>query len=283
MITLRQRSRHVDMVGGALEGFRLHQTGRSAALVSHFGFISVFPLFLVFTTVLGFVLQDNADLQRKIVDSALAKLPLIGPTLANSPDALEGNLFVLVFGLLLALWSGLKAFVALEGALDNTNDVDIDDRHTFVQARLRALLGIGVVGLAQGASAFLTSVVTAAGLPTVSNVLLVAAAALVNAVVLACTYRWLTSAATTWRSVWPGAVVAGVTFSLLQVVGTTVIARSQENAENVYGDFAAVIALLAWLSLHATVALVGAELNRARVTSAFWPSRSALPPAPRDC
>ncbi len=266
VITLRQKSRLVDVVVGSLDGFRSHQTGRSAALVSHFGFISVFPLFLVFTTVLGFVLQDDVVLQQKIVDSALAKLPLIGPTLANSPDALEGSVAVLVFGLALALWSGLKAFVALEGALDNTNEVDIDDRHSFVQARLRALLGIGVVGLAQAASAFMTSVVTAAGLPAVSDVLLVAASAVVNAVVLACTYRWLTSASTTWRSVWPGAVFAGAAFSLLQVVGTTLIARSQENAENVYGDFAAVIALLAWLSLHATVALLGAELNRARVT-----------------
>ncbi len=266
VITLRQKSRVVDTVVGSLDGFRSHQTGRSAALVSHFGFISVFPLFLVFTTVLGFVLQDDVELQKKIVDSALAKLPLIGPTLANSPDALEGSVMVLVFGLALALWSGLKAFVALQAALDNTNEVPIDERHSFVQARVRALLGIGVVGLAQGASAFLTSVVTAAGLPAISNVLLVVAAAVVNAVVLACTYRWLTSAPTTWRSVWPGAIFAGVLFSLLQVVGTTVIARSQANAENVYGDFAAVIALLAWLSLHATVALLGAELNRARVT-----------------
>jgi YihY family inner membrane protein len=284
VIPLRRRSRLVDTVVGALDGFRLHQTGRSAALVSHFGFISVFPLFLVFTTVLGFVLEGNEDLRKEIVDSALAKLPIIGPTLAESPEALEGSVVVLVFGLLLALWSGLKAFVALEGALDNTNDVHVDERHNFVQARLRALVGIGIVGLAQGASAFLTSVVTAAGLPAFSNVLLVLSAALVNAVVLACSYRWLTSAAVTWRSVMPGAVLAGVLFSLLQVVGTTVIKRSQENASNVYGDFAAVIALLAWLGLHATIALLGAEVNRALVTSPYWPATdgAATDGAPTD-
>ncbi len=275
MIHFRRTSRLADVAVGTLDGFRLHQTGRSAALVSHFGFISVFPLFLVFTTILGFVLQDNPELQATIVDSALAKLPLIGSKLATSPDELQGSIAVLVFGLLLAIWSGLKAFVALQGALDNTNDVALDDRHGFVTSRLHALGGIGIVGLAQAASAFLTSVVTAAGLPAMSNVLLVLAAAAVNTMVLGCTYRWLTSAPVSWRSVWPGAVFAGVGFSLLQVVGTTVIARSQENAENIYGDFAAVIALLAWLSLHAMVALLGAEVNRAIVTSPYWPSRSA--------
>jgi membrane protein len=275
VIHLRRTSRLADIVFGTLDGFRVHQTGRSAALVSHFGFISVFPLFLVFTTILGFLLQDDPELQAKIVDSALAKLPLIGSTLASSPDALQGSVVVLVVGLAVALWSGLKAFVALQGALDNTNDIPLDDRDGFVAARVTALAGIGIVGLAQAASAFLTSVVTAADLPALSNVLLVVAAVAVNAVVLGCTYRWLTSAEVTWRSVRPGAVFAGVGFALLQVVGTTVIARSQQNAENVYGDFAAVIALLAWLSLHAMVALLGAEMNRAIITSPYWPSGSA--------
>lgn len=275
MIHFRRTSRLVDIVIGTLDGFRVHQTGRSATLISHFGFISVFPLFLVFTTILGFVLQNDPELQATIVDSALAKLPLIGSTLASSPDALQGSVAVLVFGLLLAMWSGLKAFVALQGALDNTNDVALDDRQGFVAARLNALVGIGIVGLAQAASAFLTSVVTAAGLPAMSNALLVLAAAALNTLVLGCTYRWLTSADVAWRSVWPGAVLAGIGFSFLQVVTTTVIARSQENAENVYGDFAAVIALLAWLSLHAMVALIGAEVNRAIVTSPYWPSGSA--------
>ena len=265
---------------GTLDGFRIHQTGRSAALVSHFGFISVFPLFLVFTTVLGFVLEDNTDLQQSIVDSALAKLPLVGPTLASEPAALQGSVVALVLGLLLALWSGMKAFVALHAALDATNDIHVDDRHSFVQTRLRALGGIGIIGLAQGASAFLTSVVTAAGLPAFSNVLIVIAAAALNALVLAISYRWLTSADTTWRSTWPGAAVAGIGFAALQVVGTTVIARSQANASSVYGDFAAVIALLAWLSLHATLALVGAELNRARLTSPYWPPSADATAAP---
>jgi uncharacterized BrkB/YihY/UPF0761 family membrane protein len=281
VITLRRRSHLVDTMVGTLDGFRLHQTGRSAALVSHFGFISVFPLFLVFTTVLGFVLQDNPELQASIVDSALARLPLIGPTLTSKPEALQGSAVLLVAGLLVALWSGMKAFVALQGGLDNTYEVPIDLRHSFVQTRLRALGAVAIFGAAQAASAFLTTVVTAAGLPALSNVLLTVAAAALNAAVLAVMYRWLTSADTTWHTVWRGAVFAGVGFALLQVVGTAVIARSQANAESVYGDFAAVIALLAWLSLHATVALIGAEIDRARATSPYWPPEGDVSqPAP---
>jgi len=247
---------------GALDGFRVHQTSNSAALVAYFGFISVFPLFLVFTTILGYVLEGDEELRDEVVDSALARLPIIGDKLASSPEAIKGSAVALVVGLLLALWSGLKAFVALQSALDNTNEVPIDDRASFIVVRGRALLGIAIIGGAQIATAILTGVVTSAGFAGIGKVLLVLAAAGVNAVVLAFTYRFLTSATLTWRAVWPGAIVAGILFACLQLVGTSIITRSQQNASSVYGDFATVIALLGWLALHATIALLGAEINR---------------------
>ena len=81
--------------------------------------------------------------------------------------------------------------------------------------------------------------------------------------VLAAIFRWLCSTPSAWRDVAPGAAVTGVVFALLQLLGTTIVAQSIASASRVYGSFAAVIALLAWLGLHATAGLLGAELNRA--------------------
>jgi uncharacterized BrkB/YihY/UPF0761 family membrane protein len=47
------------------------------------------------------------------------------------------------------------------------------------------------------------------------------------------------------------------------VLSTTVVSRAIANASPVYGSFATVIALLAWMSLHANAAFLGDELNRA--------------------
>lgn len=282
VVQLRTRSRLADAVVGTLDGFRVHQSTTGSTLVTYFGFISVFPLLLVFTTILGFVLQDDPELRQEIIDSTLSKLPLIGPQLASSPEALKGSVIALVVGLALALWSGTKAFVALQTALDNTNEVPLDERHNFVQVRVRALGGIVVIGLAQAGSAALSGVVTAAGLPALGNVGIVVGSALLNAAVLSFTYRWLTSDDSSFRSVLPGSLLAGALFSMLQVLGTTIIARSQANAESMYGDFTTTFVLLAWLSLHATVALIGAELNRALRTSPFWArdGRGAEPSPP---
>lgn len=262
-MSLRRRSRWFDSVLAALEGFRIHQSGRSAALVAHFGFISIFPLLLVFTTILGFVLEGDDELSKQIVDSAFAKLPLIGSTLASDPDQLTGSAVALVLGLLLALWSAMKAFVAVQGGLDNIHEIPLDDRTGFVTSRIKALGGIVFVGFSQVAVAVLAGFVGASDFRLLGKMLLLVVAAVFNTMVLAFMFRWLTSAAVTWGSIRPGALVGGVVFTALQLVGTTVVARSIANAESVYGDFAAIIALLAWLSIHATVALLGAEWNRA--------------------
>ena len=61
----------------------------------------------------------------------------------------------------------------------------------------------------------------------------------------------------------PGAIVGGVIFAGLQLFGVAIVGRAIANASPVYGTFASVIGLLTWLSLHAWVALGGAELNAA--------------------
>lgn len=94
-----------------------------------------------------------------------------------------------------------------------------------------------------------------------SKVLLVLAAVAVNVAVVLGTYRWLCTRRARWRELLPGALVAGTTFAALQVLGTTLVSRAISKASPVYGTFATVIGLLSWLSLHALVALLGAELN----------------------
>ncbi len=95
----RARSRHVDVAVQTVEGFRRHRSGRNAAVIAHFGFLSVFPLMLVFTTVLGFVLQTHEKLRDQIIDSAMAQLPFIGQQIKEDPSKLRGNAVVLILGL----------------------------------------------------------------------------------------------------------------------------------------------------------------------------------------
>ena len=61
-----------------------------AALMTYYGFLSLFPLLLMASSILGFVLQDNPELQEKILDTALSQFPVIGDQLAR-PEGLQGS------------------------------------------------------------------------------------------------------------------------------------------------------------------------------------------------
>jgi uncharacterized BrkB/YihY/UPF0761 family membrane protein len=273
--TFRAKSRPADVAVQTVEGFRKHRSGRNAALVAHFGFLSVFPLLLVFTTVLGYVLQSHKKLRTEIVDSALAQLPFIGQQLKADPSKLHGNALVLIVGLLASLWGGMKAFVAVHSALDDIAEQPLDQRSNLFATRLRALLGMAYVGGAQIGSAILAGIATVTGVLIVGKVLLAIGTIAIDAGVLALSYRWLRTTRPAWRTVAPGAIVGGVLFAVLQLLGVAIVGRAVAKASPVYGSFAAVIGLLTWLSLHAIIAIGGAELNAALIADG--------PPRPPDC
>jgi membrane protein len=245
--TLRGRHVTIDVFVDTLDGWRRHISGRNASVLAFFGFLSIFPLLLAATTILGFVLEGNEDLQQRIIDGALADVPVLGQQLEADPTSLNGSWLALIIGLGAALWSATKAFVALQGAQDDIWEVDVDHRDAMPKQRGKALLGLLLIGAAQVGSVMITAVVNAAGLPEVGRVALLAAAR------------------PSWRDIWPGAVVAGLLYSVLQYFGTGIVRQITSNAGDTYGQFAVVLGLVTWLSLLSVSALMSAELNAALV------------------
>ena len=76
--------------------------GNLAALVAYYACFSIFPLLLVLTTILAFVLQGNKDLYDDVRKSVLAQFPVVGDQL--QAQALTGKITALVLGLLTSIW-----------------------------------------------------------------------------------------------------------------------------------------------------------------------------------
>ncbi|MGD9753436.1 MAG: YhjD/YihY/BrkB family envelope integrity protein, partial [Acidimicrobiia bacterium] len=52
-----------------------------AALITYYGFLSLFPLLLLLASILGFVLARDTDLQNRILDSAIGQFPILSTEL----------------------------------------------------------------------------------------------------------------------------------------------------------------------------------------------------------
>jgi hypothetical protein len=78
------------------------------------------------------------------------------------------------------------------------------------------------------------------------------------------------------RRLWLGAVVAGIGWQLVQVLGTYVIAHNIRGASETYGVFGLVLGSIAWIYLLSAVIVFSAEINVV-AERRLWP-RALLTP-----
>lgn len=264
VMEFRERSHAFDVFAEMMDGWRRHLSGRNASLLAFFSFLSLFPLMLAAVSILGFVLEDNQDLQRKVIDSAAKEIPVLGEQLAQNTEAIDGSILALLIGLGGALWASTKAFVGLEGALDDTWEVPVDDRDGLPIQRGKALLGLAIIAVSQVGTFVLAGIVNAAGLHAFSNLAIIGATAVINIAVIAALYRFLTSHSATWSDVWLGAIFAGIVFTGLQHFGTLIVTEFAKSDNQAMGTINTILGLLAWLSLIGITVIMCAELNAAR-------------------
>jgi membrane protein len=267
---LQRRHPWMALPVAVFKRFGEHAGGRLATAISYWGFFSIFPLLLVFVTVLNIVLEDEPDTRQDLVDGALGQIPVLGTDLANTQTALGGSWATIVIGLLVALWAGLAAANALQTGLEEISDTPMFDRPNAAVVRVRSVavlvilaVGLSVSTLAIGAAQFeqFGMLTTAAGL-IISLV--------VHTSMLLVTFKLFVSGRNRLRELVPGALVAGAGIVALQAVGTLVVNRYIKGASDTYGTFAVVIALLSWFFLVSRVVLLGAELN-AVLRNDVWP------------
>ncbi len=255
------------------------QAGSLAALLAYYAFFSIFPLLLVFTTILAFVLQGNTELYNDVTNSVLAQFPVVGSQL--HAHALTGKVTALVLGLLTSLWAGLGVTQAARNAFDKVWAVPFKDRPDFFMSRVRGLLLLGCLGILFVCSAVLTGVVTTAGGPFV-KVGGYLVTLLVNFGLYLAAFRFLTAKSISTHSLWLGAAVGAFFLEILQLVGTIYVSHVVKNASNAYGTFATVIGLLVWLHVIAQLTMYSAEINTV-VARRLWPRSLLGPPdAPAD-
>ena len=82
----------------------------------------------------------------RVLDSALADFPVIGPQLHDNVHSLRGSAPALGVGIGVAVWAGTSVALALENALDHIWGVPIQRRANPLLARLRALVWIAALG-----------------------------------------------------------------------------------------------------------------------------------------
>jgi membrane protein len=255
-----------------------------AALLTYYGFVSFFPLLLLFSSILGFVVRGNPALQQQLLHSALQQFPVVGSQL-SAPDQLGGGWTGVLVGFLVAVYGGLGIAQAVQYAMNTAWAVPRHRRPNPFAARGRSLLllstgGLAVLATSVGSALGSSAQAFGAEFDTGAHVLLTAGSMVVNALVFVMVFKIATPRRLRVRDVLPGALGAAVAWQLLQSFGGRYVGHVVKTASATNAVFALVLGLLAFFYVAALAFVLCIEVNVVRVDR-LWP-RALLTPFTDD-
>src|SRR5580698_4670500 len=218
--------------------------GREAALMTYYGFLSIFPLLLLGVAVLSRVLADNPELRQRLITAIVPAA--LRSTVETSLTALPTSTVPFVVGLIGLLFSGTGVVFSASQTLNNVAAVPRRLRAGFWSRYLRVFGMLAALLLGALAVGALTVVVTA--LPGVPGAERAAAV----------------------RALWPAAVVGAAAVTLALNLGAPLLARLVSKAGAVYGSFATVAGMFALLYLVNQALVYAAEVAAVRYAG-LWP------------
>jgi YihY family inner membrane protein len=277
----QRRSTPVAVAVATFKKFSEDRSSNLAAMIAFWGIFSIFPLFIVLVTLLAWFLP--ASDKTSVLGDVAKMLPLLDP---STVSGLSGSWWVLVLGLVTALWSGTGVVRTLQFAFDSVWEVPYHERSGLVQQTFRSLwvlatIGLGLV-LTTLVSGLVVSSATGIHIGAVGRVGGYVLSAVLNIGIFIAAFRILTPRAESIRDVLPGALLSGVSFFILQELSTLIVSHYLQNAQSTYGHFATVITILWWFYLQANLTLLGAQLNVVLKENFYPRSLADAPRTPAD-
>jgi uncharacterized BrkB/YihY/UPF0761 family membrane protein len=243
--------------------------GREAALITYYGFLSIFPLLLLGVAILSRVLRTKPDLRQRLIDEIVP--PVLRSTVEQSLTTLPTSTVPFIAGLIGLLFAGTGVVFSAYHTLNNVAAVPRRIRAGFFPRYVRVFVMLATLLLGALAVGALAVAVTAVpGLPGEGRLLAALGSALIIFAVLLLAARLLLSRPAPFGSLWPSAALGAAAVTLVITVGPPLLARLVQKAGPVYGSFATVAGIFALLYLVSQALVYSAEVAAVR-RAGLWP------------
>ena len=261
------------MLGHTFHQFHENDLFTSAAAMSYFGLMALFPALL-----LMLALSNKLAAGSQMLTHAVDVYPGSSRFLRETIEAFSNiGVGAIITCIVLVLWAGSWVFAVVERAL---NRIWGAVSRTFWHGRALTIGMVGVVGLILALSVLVTSALVAlremtgtfsprqieryALLSSVGSafwqVLFAAGSYLITVVVFVFIYKFMPRAEVTLRDTLPGAFVAGLLWELAKYIFASSL--QYFHYDQIYGSVGAVVAVLTWSYVSSLILLFGAQLTK---------------------
>jgi len=260
------------MLARSLHQFHENDLFTSAAAMSYFGLMALFPALLLLLAISNKI-AAGSEMLSHAVDVYPGSSKFLRETIGSFTSLGVGAIITCV---IIVLWAGSWVFAVIERAL---NRIWGATSRTFLHGRALTIGMIGLVGLLLSVSVLVTSIVV--GLQEMTGklsarqierypllisvgsafwqIVFAAVSYLITVVVFVLVYRFMPRAQVTLRDTLPGAFLGG----LLWEVAKYGFAWSLNyfHYDQIYGSVGAVVAVLTWGYVSSLILLFGAQLT----------------------
>lgn len=273
----QQRYKPSAIAIGVVKKYGDDNGGALVANLTHTAFVSIFPLLLVMVTILGLVAASDPSFRQAAVNAVAIQVPIIGKELTGNVHQLQkSSVTGLIAGFAVLVWGATGLAQAGLFTMEQVWNLPGPARTGYVPRLGRALLFLVLLGADVVATMLLASLSTY-GHHALSFLLFTEAVeATVNAGMYFAAFRILTPKGVPSRDLAPGAVAGGICWTVLQVTGVYLV-HHYLHSDSVYGIFATVLGLLAWLYIAAEITVYSAEINVV-LARRLWPRTIIQPP-----
>lgn len=270
---VRNRSPWGSMLGHALHQFHENDLFTSAAAMSYFGLMALFPALLLLLAISN-KLAAGSQMLAHALDVYPGSAKFLRDTIGAFSELGFGAIATCV---VLVFWAGSWVFAVIERAL---NRIWGAMSRTFLHGRLLTVGMVGSVGALLAASVVVTSALVAmreiAGrlsprqierytlLASVGSAfwqgVFAALSYLITVALFVLVYRFMPRAAVTLRDTLPGAFLAGLLWELAKYIFAWSL--HYFHYDQIYGSVGAVVAVLTWSYVSSLILLFGAQLTK---------------------
>ncbi|HKG47668.1 MAG TPA: YihY/virulence factor BrkB family protein [Pyrinomonadaceae bacterium] len=269
---VRNRSPWRSMLGHSLHQFHENDLFTSAAAMSYFGLMALFPALLLMFGISN-KLAAGSQLLAHAVDVYPGSSKFLRETIEAFSDLGVG---AIVTCIILVFWAGSWVFAVIERAL---NRIWGAVSRTFLHGRALTLGMVALVGLLLSLSVLVTSLMVAlrevAGrfsprqierytlLASAGSafwqVLFAAGSYLITVALFVLVYRFMPKAEVTLRDTLPGAFLGGLLWEIAKYIFA--VSLHYFHYDQIYGSVGAVVAVLTWSYVSSLILLFGAQLT----------------------
>lgn len=267
---IQLNNHRLGFIYAVLKKYGDDEGGNQAALVTYYGFLSLFPLLVAALSLTELSIFRSTHLKSKVITALNNYFPLVGHQLENNVHSQSKEGLALGVSLLITIYGAKGVAAALRQAMNHIWQVPRAERSSWPKGTIRSLLVILTGGVGFIITGILSSYATGKG----GNIGLQIAAMLLSLILtfvaLIIVFKLSISRATEARFLVVGSIVAAIGLQIVQAAGGFLITHELKHFSSLYGSLALVFVILFWIYLQVRILFYATEIDSVRKFG-LWP------------